>query len=221
MSRPKKMSISVMVAALALSLATLGMATIGPAAAAPSAMKISKKTIKKLAKRIARKEINKAESGLSVADSKKLGGKSEGDLSVADSQKLGGKSPAQISPVLAGAQNGGTVTDIGGGTDVVTVNYTLNANSRVNFSAVVELRGDGSTADEASCLIRNDGANLSLPYDTTFDDIGTANPVSHVVLTSAASVGAGNHTAVLRCTTAVGGPISKQAAAINLVAVPN
>jgi hypothetical protein len=42
-----------------------------------------------------------------------------------------------------------------------------------------------------------------------------------VVLTSAATVGAGAHVATLRCQQVTGGPITKDDAALNLVAVPN
>ena len=198
---------SILVAVLALSLTMFGTAYAGPA--------LTKAVVKKIAK----KEIAKAAPTLSVA---KATNATTADTAT-NSLALGGKSLDQTKTVLAGASNAGVVADIGGGTDVVTVNYTLPAASRVNFSGVVELVGDGSTGDEASCQIRNDGVVVGANYESTFDDIGaaTTNPASLVVLSSATTVAAGAHVAALRCTTVAGGPILKDDAAINLVAVPN
>jgi len=203
-----KPSASILVAVLALSLAGFGTAY----AAAP----ISKAVVKKIAK----KEIKKAAPTLAVDKANSA----TTAATATNANALGGKSLAQVQTVIAGNQNASVVGDIGAGTDAVTVNYTLAAASKVNFSGTVELQGDGSTDDVAQCVIRNDGTTISLGYETTFDDIGAAstNPVVNVVLTSATSVAAGAHTAVLRCSTIGGtGAILKDDAALNLVAVPN
>ncbi len=201
-----KPSASILVAVLAISLAM-----VGSAMAAPTTLKITTQTIKKIAK----KEIKKAAPKLAVDKANSA----TTAATATNANALGGKSLAQIQTVVAGAQNA-SVVDIGAGTDVVTVNYTLAAASRVNFSGVAELDGD-SGGDEAICSIRNDGNTISLSFETAFDDIGSDNPVEAVVMTSAATVAAGAHVATLRCSTVSGGPITKDDAAINLVAVPN
>ena len=200
-----KPSASILVAVLALSLATFGTAAVAaPAITKAVVKKIAKKEIKKAAPTLA---VDKANSATTAA-------------TATNANALGGKALAQVQTVLAGAQNA-AVVDIGGGLDVVTVNYTLAAASRVNFSGVAELDGDGSTNDEAICVIRNDGVTVSLGFETAFDDINSDNPADDVVLTSVATVAAGAHVAALRCSTIAGGPITKDDAAINIVAVPN
>lgn len=211
MQKYLKSPTGIVVAVLAIALLMTG----SVAAAAPSDRSVSKKTIKKIAKQIAKKEIRKAAPGLSV-------NKANSATTAENAQALGGKSLAQIQPVLAGAQDSSNVADVGGGTDVVTLTYTLAAPSKVNLSGVAQLAGDNSTPSQASCQIRNDGASVSLNFETAFDDIGTSNPVSNAVLAHVANVAAGTHTATLRCTRAVGAnPITKDDAAINIVAVPN
>jgi hypothetical protein len=203
-----KPSASILVAVLALSLATFGTAAVAaPAITKAVVKKIAKKEIKKAAPTLA---VDKANSATTAA-------------TATNANALGGKALAQVQTVVAGAQNAAVVGDIGAGTDVVTLNYTLAAASRVNFSGVVELQGDGSGDDVAACVIRNDGSTVSLGYETTFDDIGAAstNPITAVVLTSASTVAAGAHIATLRCSASGTGPVLKDDAAINLVAVPN
>jgi hypothetical protein len=206
-----KPSTMILVAVLALSLATAGTAVAGPV--------ITVKLIKKIAK----KEIKKAAPKLSVAHAKTADSATTA-TTAANANALGGRALAQVQTVVAGAQNASVIGSIGAGTDVVTLNYTLAAASKVNFSGVVELQGDGTTDDEAFCVIRNDGAGISLGFETTFDDIGGAssNAAVNVVLTSSTNVAAGAHVATLRCTQSAGtGAIIKDDAAINIVAVPN
>jgi hypothetical protein len=191
-------------AAVVLLIAALTLGMVGSATGAGS---LTASKVKKIAK----KQIAKAAPGLTVA-------------SANNSTTVGGKSVAQIQTVVAGTQNS-SVVDIGGGTDVVTLNYTLAAPSRVLFQGVAELDGDGGTTapgDEATCVIRNDGSTISLNYEVAFDDIGTDNPTAAVVLTSSSAVAAGAHIATMRCSTANGtGPITKDDAALNIIGVPN
>jgi hypothetical protein len=209
MNKLLKPSASMLIAVLALALAM-----VGTASAAPSAYKLTAGKVKKIAKA----EIAKAAPTLVVA---KATNATTADTAT-NANALGGRTLAQVTPVIAGAQNATVVNDItNAGTDVVTVNYTLAAASKVNFSGVTELDGDGSTNDEATCQIRNDNVGISLFFETAFDDIGTDNSADDVVLTSSASVAAGAHIATLRCTTLTGGPITKDDAALNIVAVPN
>ena len=209
MTKFLKPSASIIIAVLALSLATFGTAVAAPTITAKVVKKIAKKEIKKAAPTLA---VDKANSATTAA-------------TATNANALGGKSLAQVQPVLAGAQSSTVIADIGAGADVVQVNYVLAAASRVNFSGLAELDGDGGTTapgDEAQCVIRNDGTTISLGYEVAFDDIGTDNPTAAVVLTSAATVAAGAHVATLRCSTVGGtGPITKDDAALTLVAVPN
>jgi hypothetical protein len=208
MSKFLKPTASIIVAVLALSIAMFGTAVAGPA--------LTKGVVKKIAK----KEIAKAAPTLVVA--KAASATTATTATTANNANaLGGKSLAQIQPVLAGAQNATVVGDVGAGTDVVTLNYTLAAASKVNFSAVTELFAQGGD-DVAACQIRNDGVGISLFFETAFDDISTDNPADDVVLTSAGNVPAGAHIATLRCqVTAGAGGVSKDDAALNLIAVPN
>lgn len=194
-------SVGAVVAVLALSVAAYGTAEAGPSAAKITVAKI---------KKVAKAEIAKAAPKLSVKNS----------------STVGGKTPAQLKTVVAGAQNSGVIGDLGTtSVPVVTLNYALAAPSAVNFQGVAELGGDGSDADtEAYCSIYNDGDQISITFDVTFDDIGTdaVNPAVNVVLTSASTVAAGAHVAELRCRRDTNGTaVFKDDAAINIVAAPN
>jgi hypothetical protein len=181
----------------------LSLAMIGTAAAGPSAAKITTAKVKKIAKA----QIVKAAPGLSVKNA----------------GTVGGRSVDQLRTVLAGAENSTVVSSIGtGGFVVVSVNYVLAAPSSVHFSGVAELSGDGTTEDEATCEIKNDGVTQGLNFEVKFDDVGTENAAVIPVLSTAASVPAGSHVATLVCARNAGsGTIGKDDAAIQITAVPN
>lgn len=206
--------------ALVPALTLVWVAVAGTSTAAPAA-RVGVGQVKK----IVAKQIAKAAPTLSVARAKTADSATTATTAATatNAQAVGGRSLAQLQTVLNGANSPSVVNDIGaGGTDVVTLDYTLAVPSRVNFSGVVELGGDNSAGVTASCVIRNDGALVSAAFETTFDDIGVNanNPASDVVLTSVGTVPAGAHVATLRCSRTTSA-VSKDDAAINIVAVPN
>jgi hypothetical protein len=211
-----KLSASTLVAVLAISLAMLGSAV-----AAPTTLKITKSTIRK----IADKEIDKTAPTLVVAKANSATTATTATTAT-NADALGGRSLAQVQTVIAGAENQnafpiGTGTGVAG-TGVVTLNYTLAVASKVSFEAVVELEGDDTTADRAQCNIRSDGVIASSGYESSFEDANTANPESNAIVTFLDNVPAGAHVASMRCLQTSGtGTINKDAAAINIVAVPN
>jgi hypothetical protein len=209
-----KLSASTLVAVLAISLAMLGSAV-----AAPTTLKITKSTIRK----IADKEIDKTAPTLVVAKANSATTATTATTAT-NADALGGRSLAQVQTVIAGAENQNAFPIGTGvaGTDVVTLNYTLAVASKVSFEAVVELEGDDTTADRAQCNIRSDGVIASSGYESSFEDANTANPESNAIVTFLDNVPAGAHVASMRCLQTSGtGTINKDAAAINIVAVPN
>jgi hypothetical protein len=208
------------VVALLAAVTLVCVAVAGTSTAAPSARGGVGQVKKLVAKQIA-----KAAPTLSVARAKTADSATTAATAAtaSNAQAVGGRSLAQLQTVLDGATSTSVVNDIGtGGTDVVTLAYTLAAPSRVNFSGVVELGGDNSSGVTATCVIRNDGSLVSAAFETTFDDIGTNanNPASDVVLSSVGTVPAGAHVATLHCSRSASA-VSKDDAAINIVAVPN
>ena len=198
--KSRRPTASMLVAFLALSVAISGVA-----AAAPTLMKLNKGKVVK----IANQEINKRAPGLSVdkADT------------AANADALGGKALAQIQPVLAGDQSAEVVNVTPGGADVVSVNFTLAAVSRVNISSSTELTG-ADTDERGQCVARLDGSGVSLGYETTFDDITTNNKATVPVVATANNVAPGAHTVTINCN-AINGTITKDDAAVNIIAVPN
>jgi hypothetical protein len=217
-------------AAMIVAMTALSLALIGTAVAAPSALKLNKAKVRA----IADEEIAAKAPGLHVASANTAttatNATNATNATTADTatnaNALGGKSLDEVRPVIAGASNAATVADVGTGTDVVTLNYTLAAASRVNFSGSVELGGDNTSPGAAGrCSVRNDGNTVGANYETSFDDIGTnaVNPAVIAIQSSAATVAPGDHTAVIRCSNDISGgnPVFKDDAGLNIIAVPN
>ncbi len=78
----------------------------------------------------------------------------------------------------------------------------------------------GADADEqATCHVNVDGSNVSLFYETTFDDIGTSNEATVSVVTTASSFAPGAHTVTLNCVS-LNGTVVKDDAAVNAIGIP-
>ena len=197
-----KSTAAALVVALALAISVVSTSTAAPA------FKLTAGKVKK----IAQKQIAEAAPTLSVNKAKSA------DLAT-NANALGGRSLAQVKPVLAVAQNSAITAVPPGGLDVVTVSFTLAAPSTVALSSSIELLG--AEADErALCNARIDGTTISLGYETTFDDINTSNEAVVSVVSGSANVAAGAHTATVNCVS-LAGTVTKDDAALNVVAVPN
>ncbi len=117
------------------------------------------------------------------------------------------------------AQNAAVVTIAGGaGTDVVTAAITNESTSQFIINGVAELQGAESD-ERALCRVLLDGSQLSLSYESTFDDIGTSNEATVAVNTLANAVAPGAHTVAMNCIS-LAGTIVKDDAGINAIAIP-
>jgi hypothetical protein len=122
-------------------------------------------------------------------------------------------------PTSGAAQSAAVVTLAGGaGTDVVTGQITTTGTSRVLIDATAELTGANSD-ERALCRVLLDGGQISLSYESTFDDIGTDNEATVSVVTSANNVSAGTHTVTMNCIS-LAGTVVKDDAGINAVGIP-
>ncbi len=117
------------------------------------------------------------------------------------------------------AQNAAVVTLAGGaGTDVVSGSITNESTSQIVINASAELTGND--ADErALCRILLDGGQISLSYESTFDDIGTGNEATVAVNSFANGVAPGAHTVTMNCIS-LAGTVVKDDAGINAIAIP-
>ena len=187
-----------------------------------AASKISGSSIKK--NTVPGNRIKKNSLGGTQINESKLGkvpkaAQADNATNATNANALGGKALAAVLPTSGSAQNADTATLAGfPGTDVVTGTITTTAPSRILIDGTVELQG--ADADErAQCAIRLDGTQISLSYETTFDDIGADNEATVAVDAAGNNVAAGAHTVVLLCQ-ALSGTVVKDDAAINVVGIP-
>ena len=106
----------------------------------------------------------------------------------------------------------------GSGTDVVSGTISNESTSQIIVNASAELQG--ADADErALCRILLDGSQISLSYETTFDDIGTGNKATVAVNSFWNGVAPGSHTVTMNCIS-LAGTVVKDDAGINAIAIP-
>ena len=183
MSRIKgrRPSLGVIVAGVALVIALAGTAIAGPSAITSVLNKSEKKQVKKIAKN----QINKLASGLTVGNSDKV-------------DQLDSKQISPAADVLRTA-------DLALGdnfADVTTTSITVAGPSRLVANAVVHLSSNGGNNDRGSCRLVIDGT-AGIDYS---QDVAAGDATLPVIETR--SVAAGAHTVTLQCLKNVAGVVS-------------
>ena len=216
LSVSKRPSPAIIVAVAALAFAMVGTAVAGTDGLSA---KLTKSQVKSIAKKQADKELKANVSGshVNLADNATNATNATNANTAQNANALGGAALDNVRST-AGFGQSAAVVNIGGGTDVATGTITTTGTSRVQLTGSAEL--EGANADErAQCTIRFDGANVSLGYETTFDDINADNEAIAALNASVNNVAAGSHTIVLRCQ-ALAGTVVKDDAAISAIGVP-
>jgi hypothetical protein len=183
------------------------LALSGTAVAGPTTAKITANKVKKIAKA----QIAKAAPTLTV----KSAGTATNAANAANAAKLGGKTAAQLKTVIAATSSASAVADVGSGTEVASVDFTVAAPSTMIMSATVELVGNAG--EQGRCILGIDDANASQSFETDFAGSGA---LVLAVNSPALQVAPGTHTAQLTCF-ADSGTVGKDVVALQVTAVPN
>ena len=169
------------VTGVVLAIALAGTAIAGPSAITSALNKSEKKQVKKIAKN----QVNKLASGLSVGNSDKL--------DQLDSKQV---SPAADSLRTADLALGDNFAD------VTTATITVAAPSKLVANAVAHLSSNGGNNDRGSCRLIIDGT-AGIDYS---QDVPAGDATLPVIETR--SVAAGTHTVTLSCLKNVAGVVS-------------
>ena len=176
-------------------------AVAGTAIAGPLATKsVLDKKEKKQVKNIAKNQVNKLASGLSVAKA-------------TNADTVDGANASDLRTSSAFGENTTVIPSLGAAfVPVATATITTQAAGRILATGSAELFG--ANADErGQCRIAIDGTN-SAAYEVAPDDIGANNEIVNAV-NFAVTRGPGTYTASLDCRAAAG-TVGKDDAAINV-----
>jgi len=174
--RDSRPSPAIIVAVLAL-VAALGGTALAGSEVHSSA--VTKKKVKKLARKVADKQITRRAPGLSVA-------------SAQDAETLDGQDSSELKTASGYAQRTNVLPVATGFEDIATTNVVTTTRSRVLASASLELEGPGDAACRVNIAGQNGLENRTTIPDTMFDR-------GSLSVGFARTVPAGTHTVTLQC----------------------